>query len=261
MTKQAIRAQVLAQLALCPGEDRLGRGGRDGQRQPGNGLRQRRGPGLGGGAPARRLRRPGRKPPPSGAAGTSGWCRAARRRRSRACPLPTPSFSAAQGESWGPIFGRGLGREPRRPGLSDRHRAGNAGRRAGSLRRPGTEGGCRPDRGRPCRGPRPPAPAAGRETRCLSSQQRRRYEPASNHGGGPGVGQRQDHGGLRPADRSAPPWAGPLRLQVRARLHRPHVPPGRAGGGQLQPGFVFDPACPAAAALCPTSGGGTGQPL
>ena len=63
--------------------------------------------------------------------------------------------------------------------------------------------------------------------------------PAPPAGGRSGQRQRQDHRDLRPAPGLSAPGAGPLRLQVRAGLYRPHVPPGGAGPAQPEPGPVF----------------------
>ena len=62
------------------------------------------------------------------------------------------------------------------------------------------------------------------------TKRRKAYDPVP--AGRAELRQRQDHSRLRPAGSFEKQGVRPLCVQVRAGLHRPHVPPGGAGGGE-----------------------------
>jgi len=66
------------------------------------------------------------------------------------------------------------------------------------------------------------------------------------------TGGRKDHPDLCPAGGAEEAWVLSLRLQIRARLHRPDVPPLRSPGGQPQPRPVL---------LCAGHGAGPVRPV
>ena len=105
-------------------------------------------------------------------------------------------------------------------------------------------------------GPHGPRPARRRSARSLSAAPKQRADstcswPITPFSSSPGptkrrnaydpvpagraeLRQRQDHPRLRPAGSFEKQGVRPLCVQVRAGLHRPHVPPGGAGGGEPQ---------------------------